>query len=147
MHMGPWKRHFSTTEDYYGSIVGRSELLVFSIRMDSFESYDNSDSYGHLNQKGPWQTGPVGELMKEHLTTLAKYPRVQSGKSFDMSDVVEQFMSKGRTDTSSLVPGRVLQPAPGATHCPDVLPQLLTTMVTKTLEQAAAGARSRTRTR
>lgn len=27
--------------------------------------------------------------------TLATYPPVQGGKSFDMSNVVEQFMSKG----------------------------------------------------
>ena len=96
MRMGPWKWHFSTTEDYYGTITGRSKPLVFNIRMDPFESYDNSDSYGHLIHKASWQTGPMGEMMKEHLMTLAKYPPVQGGKSFDMSNVVEQFMSKGR---------------------------------------------------
>jgi arylsulfatase len=63
--------------------------------MDPFESYDTSDSYGHLLQKISWQTGPLGELMQEHLKTLAEYPPVQGGKSFDMSNVVEQFMSHG----------------------------------------------------
>ena len=95
LRMGPWKWHFSTNEDYYGTMVGRSKPMVFNIRMDPFESYDNSDSYGHLIQKVAWQNGPLGELMKEHLTTLAQYPPVQGGKSFDMSNVVEQFMSKG----------------------------------------------------
>jgi arylsulfatase len=33
--------------------------------------------------------------MQEHLKTLAEYPPVQGGKSFDMSNVVEQFMSHG----------------------------------------------------
>lgn len=38
---------------------------------------------------------PMGELMKEHIQTLVEYPPVQGGKSFDMSNVVEQVLSKG----------------------------------------------------
>jgi arylsulfatase len=34
--------------------------------------------------------------MTEHLKTLAEYPPVQGGKSFDMSNVVEQFVNKAR---------------------------------------------------
>jgi C-terminal region of aryl-sulfatase len=88
MRLGPWKWHFATVEDYYGNIVGRSKPLVFNIRMDPFESYDSTDSYGHLLQKVSWMVEPIGELMKEHLKTLAEYPPVQGGKSFDMSNVV-----------------------------------------------------------
>ncbi len=95
MRMGPWKFHFATNEDYYGTIDGRSKPLIFNIRLDPFESYDSKDSYGHLIQKVSWLTGPMGELMKEHLESLAKYPPVQGGKSFDMSNVVEQFINKG----------------------------------------------------
>jgi arylsulfatase len=94
MRMGPWKWHFSTTENYYGTITGRSKPMVFNIRMDPFESYDSTDSYGHLLQKVSWLVAPMGELMKEHLKTLAEYPPVQGGKSFDVSNVVEQFLSK-----------------------------------------------------
>jgi arylsulfatase len=93
--LGPWKWHFATVEDYYGTITGRSKPLVFNIRMDPFESYDSTDSYGHLLQKVSWMVAPIGELMKEHLATLAQYPPVQGGKSFDMSNVVEQFLSHG----------------------------------------------------
>ncbi|WP_313001174.1 arylsulfatase [Brevundimonas sp.] len=96
MRMGPWKWHFSTAEDYYGTITGRSKPLVFNIRMDPFESYDSTDSYGHLLQKVSWLTSPMGELMHQHLETLAQYPPVQGGKSFDMSNVVQQFLSHGR---------------------------------------------------
>ena len=39
---------------------------------------------------------PIGELMKAHLATLAEYPPIQGGKSFDMSNVVQQFLSHGR---------------------------------------------------
>ena len=95
MRMGPWKWHFSTTDGYYGTTTGRSKPMVFNIRMDPFESYDTSDSYGHLLQKMSWLVAPMGELMKAHLKTLAEYPPVQGGKSFDMSNVVEQFMNRG----------------------------------------------------
>jgi len=96
LRMGPWKWHFATSEDYYGTITGRSKPKIFNIRMDPFESYDTTDSYGHLLQKVSWLVGPMGELMKQHLQTLAEYPPVQGGKSFDMSNVVEQFLNKGR---------------------------------------------------
>ncbi len=95
LRMGPWKWHFSTSEDYYGTMTGRSKPMMFNLRMDPFESYDTTDSYGHLLQKVSWLVSPLGEVMKEHLATLAEYPPVQGGKSFDMSNVVEQFMSQG----------------------------------------------------
>ena len=95
VRMGPWKFHFSTKEDYYANLVPRTVPLVFNIRMDPFESYDNSDSYGHLLQKVSWLIQPMGELMAQHLMTLKEYPPVQGGKSFDMSNVVEDFIDKG----------------------------------------------------
>jgi arylsulfatase len=96
VRMGPWKFHFSTKEDYYANVVPRTVPLVFNLRMDPFESYDNKDSYGHLMQKVSWLIQPMGVLMAEHLKTLAEYPPVQGGKSFDMSNVVEQFINKAR---------------------------------------------------
>jgi hypothetical protein len=84
------------SEDYYDNLQGRSKPMLFNIRMDPFESYDSVDSYGHLLQKVSWLVAPMSELMKEHLKTLAEYPPVQGGKTFDMSNVVEQFLSKGR---------------------------------------------------
>ena len=93
--MGPWKFHFSTKENYYDNVIPRTMPMVFNIRMDPFESYDSIDSYGHLVQKVSWLIGSMGKLMEEHLQTLADYPPVQGGKSFDMSRVVEQFMNQG----------------------------------------------------
>jgi arylsulfatase len=73
-------------------VVPRTVPLVFNLRMDPFESYDDKDSYGHLLQKVSWLVQPMGELMGEHLKTLAEY--LQGGKSFDMSNVVEEFIDK-----------------------------------------------------
>lgn len=38
---------------------------------------------------------PMGELMAAHLKTLADDPPVQGGKSFDMSNVIEDSVKKG----------------------------------------------------
>ena len=96
VRMGPWKFHFSTKEDYYANVIPRTVPLVFNIRMDPFESYFSKDSYGHLMQKVSWLIQPMGELMAQHLKTLAEYPPVQGGKSFDMSNVVEEFINKAK---------------------------------------------------
>ena len=96
VRMGPWKFHFSTKEDYYANVIPRTVPLVFNIRMDPYESYDSKDSYGHLLQKVSWLIQPMGELMQAHLQSLADYPPVQGGKSFDMSNVVEEFIQKAR---------------------------------------------------
>lgn len=95
VRMGPWKFHFSTKEDYYANVVPRTVPLVFNLRMDPFESYDSKDSYGHLMQKVSWLIQPMGELISNHLKTLEMYPPVQGGKSFDMSNIIKEFMSKG----------------------------------------------------
>jgi Arylsulfatase A and related enzymes len=94
VRMGPWKFHFSTKEDYYANVAPRTVPLVFNIRMDPFESYDSTDAYGHLLQKVFWLIQPMGVLMQRHLQSLVEYPPVQGGSSFDMSNVVEEFMSK-----------------------------------------------------
>jgi arylsulfatase A-like enzyme len=96
IRMGPWKWHFSLKEDYYDNMTGRNYPKVFNVRMDPFESYGSVDAYGHLLQKVSWMVGPMGELMKNHLQTLADYPPVQGGKSFDMSNAVQDFIAKAQ---------------------------------------------------
>lgn len=46
-------------------------------------------------QKVSWLIQPMGVLMNQHLATLAEYPPVQGGTSFDMSNVVGEFLEKG----------------------------------------------------
>ena len=96
VRMGPWKLHFSTKEDYYANVVPRTMPLVFNIRMDPFESYDSTDAYGHLVQKVSWLFQPMGRMMNAHLKTLAEFPPVQGGNTFDMSNAVEEFIKKAR---------------------------------------------------
>ena len=91
-----WKFHFSEKESYYSNVEPRTVPLLFNLRMDPFESYDSEDSYGHLFQKVSWLIGPMAERMNAHLKSLAEFPPVQGSKSFDMSNVVEEFLKKGR---------------------------------------------------
>ncbi|WP_432719663.1 arylsulfatase [Jeongeupia wiesaeckerbachi] len=94
IRMGPWKAHLSTKEDYYANLVPRTVPLLFNLRMDPFESYDSKDSYGHLLQKNSWLLQPISQLIGGHLRTLAEYPPVQGGKTFDMSNVVGDFLNR-----------------------------------------------------
>jgi arylsulfatase len=54
---------------------------MFNLRSGPFESYDSNDSCGHM-----------GELIGNHLKTLAEYPPVQAAKSFDRSNLVQDFL-------------------------------------------------------
>jgi len=96
VRMGQWKFHFSTKEDYYANVIPRTVPLVFNIRIDPYESYDSPDSYGHLMQKVSWLLQPMGRLMGAQLKTLSDDRPVQGGKSFDMSNIVEEFIKKAR---------------------------------------------------
>jgi arylsulfatase len=96
IRMGPWKFHLSTREDYYGQLTGRTMSLVFNIHSDPLESYDTTDSFGHLAQQVSWLFEPMQELIEGHLATLAKYPPVQGGESFDISNVVAEFLQRMR---------------------------------------------------
>ncbi|WP_431266919.1 hypothetical protein [Dankookia sp. P2] len=96
VRMGPWKLHFATRENYYDVITARHAPLFINIRSDPFESYDSKDSYGHLAQKVSWVFEPMTELVQEHLKTLAEYPPVQGGTSFDMSNIVQEFLRRTR---------------------------------------------------
>ncbi len=48
VRQGSWKLHFSTRENYYDVVTARHALPFFDIRSDTFESYDSTDSNGHL---------------------------------------------------------------------------------------------------
>lgn len=93
VRMGPWKFHFSTKEDYYANLVPRTMPLIFNLRMDPFESYDSTDSYGHLTQKVSWLFQPMSEQLGLHIQSLIDYPPVQSGKSFNVSDAIGDTVS------------------------------------------------------
>jgi arylsulfatase len=86
----------SAQESARNHIFHYYESKLTALRMDPYESYDSSDAYGHLMQKVSWLIQPMGVLMQQHLRSLKDYPPVQGGSSFDMSNVVEEFINKAR---------------------------------------------------
>ena len=66
--------------------------LFFNLRSDPFESYDSKDFYGQVAQKAAWIAGPLSELVGRHLRSLADYPPVQSHKSFDHTNLIQDFL-------------------------------------------------------
>jgi arylsulfatase A-like enzyme len=96
IRMGPWKFHFTTREHYYDNLAARAAPLLFNLRSDPFESYDSKDSFGHLGQRVSWLFQPMSEMMEAHLKTLAEYPPVQGGTSFDLSNVVQEFLRRSK---------------------------------------------------
>ena len=45
-----------------------------------------------MMQRMSWLCEPMGVLIEDHLKTLAQYPPAQGGASFDMSNVVSEFL-------------------------------------------------------
>ncbi|WP_240339050.1 sulfatase-like hydrolase/transferase [Novosphingobium sp. BW1] len=82
-------------QDMFTSLAAVAGMPDVNIRMDPFESFDSVDAYRHLLPKVSWLMQPMGVLMNTHLKTLAEYPPVQGGASFDMSNVVAEFMEQG----------------------------------------------------
>jgi len=88
---------FDCRDDSFGQPCaqsGREAPPVQSIRFGF--SGERRDSLGHLMQKLSWLIQPMGVLMQQHLQTLADYPPVQGGPSFDMSNVVGEFINKAQ---------------------------------------------------
>ena len=98
VRMGPWKIHLTTREHYYDELSSR--VLFFNLRSDPFESYDNKDSSGHMMQRMSWLFQPMSVLIEDHLKTMAKYPPVQGGASFDLTNIVSEFLEKTSAATA-----------------------------------------------
>ena len=93
VRVGPWKLHFLTREDYYDVLTARTAPLFMNIRSDPFESFD-SKTRTDPGAKSPGSRADYGP--RTHLKTLAEYPPVQGGSSFDMSNMVQEFLKHAR---------------------------------------------------
>jgi C-terminal region of aryl-sulfatase len=98
VRMGPWKFHFTTREDYYDDLRPRAQPLMFNLRSDPNESYDNKDAAGHLEQRASWLFQPMSERVRAHLGTLIQYPPVQGGTSLDMNKAVEEALRQAKRE-------------------------------------------------
>ncbi len=86
-----WKANFATREDYYAPTVRHAFPVVFNLRADPFESWDETPDRSAMIQKKGWLEGPLMMVLNAHLQSLAKYPPVQRARSFDASKMLEQM--------------------------------------------------------
>jgi len=87
-----WKLHFETSENYYAPYVKHKFPVMFNIRMDPFESFDEIGDRSQVLQAKQWVNEPIQHLLGEHVQTLVDYPPVQKAATFDFSAIMEQLM-------------------------------------------------------
>jgi hypothetical protein len=90
VRVGPWKLHFATSENYYDVYQPQKFPIIFNLRMDPFESYDEVADRSAVLQRKQWLNEPVQELLNEHIRTLIEHPPVQAAASFDFSALIKQ---------------------------------------------------------
>ena len=90
VRIGPWKLHFATSENYYDVYQPQKFPIIFNLRMDPFESYDEVADRSAVLQRKQWLNEPVQELLNEHIRTLIEHPPVQAAASFDFSALIKQ---------------------------------------------------------
>jgi arylsulfatase len=89
-----WKVHLATKENYYAPIVKQSFPVVFNLRSDPFESWDDvSDRHAMIERKG-WLEGPLMMVLNAHLQSLVNYPPAQRATTFDYSRMLEQMTNR-----------------------------------------------------
>lgn len=88
-----WKLHFETSENYYAPYVKHKFPVMFNIRMDPFESFDEIGDRSQVLQAKQWINEPIQHLLAEHVQSLVDYPPVQRAATFDFSAIMEQLMS------------------------------------------------------
>ena len=93
VRVGPWKLHFATSENYYDIYQTQKFPIIYNIRMDPFESYDEvADRSGALQRK-QWLNEPVQELLAEHIKSLQEHPPVQAAPTLDFSALLKQMQA------------------------------------------------------
>jgi arylsulfatase A-like enzyme len=92
-----WKVNFATKENYYAPIVHHSFPVMFNLRADPYESYDEVGDQSTILQKKQWLDGPMLSAVMQHVQSLKQYPPVQRATTFDVSKTIESMMqSKGQ---------------------------------------------------
>ncbi|SHO63292.1 arylsulfatase [Algoriphagus zhangzhouensis] len=93
IRMGNWKVNFQTTENYYGTYTKYKFPLMFNLRMDPFESYDNTDAQTWAIQSKQFVNDFIMKSLNNFTKSMVEYPPVQRAKSLDFSSMMDQIMS------------------------------------------------------
>lgn len=93
VRVGPWKLHFATSENYYDIYQTQKFPIIYNLRMDPFESYDEVADRSSALQRKQWLNEPVQELLQEHIASLQEHPPVQNAPTLDFSALLKQMQA------------------------------------------------------
>ncbi|CAM5480150.1 N-acetylgalactosamine-6-O-sulfatase [Afipia felis] len=90
IRLNQWKAHFYIRESYYGSTKKLELPLLFNLRQDPFESYDQAPGpLPTMIQKKQFVLQEIQNVMMAHLKSLKDYPPAQKGGSLSAGNMME----------------------------------------------------------
>jgi arylsulfatase len=90
-----WKAHFATKQDYYAPLVEQTFPILFNLRADPYESWDDTGERSDMLQRKTWLNGPMQAILRAHIGSLMQYPPVQKAKTLDFSRLLDS-LQKGQ---------------------------------------------------
>jgi Phage integrase central domain/Arm DNA-binding domain/C-terminal region of aryl-sulfatase len=93
VRVGPWKLHFATSKNYYDIYQPQKFPIIYNIRMDPFESYDEIADRSAAVQRKQWLNEPVQEILAEHIKSLQEHPPVQAAPTLNFSEIMKQMQT------------------------------------------------------
>lgn len=93
VRINQWKIHFQTSENYYDDYRKHKFPIIYNLRFDPFESFDNMTDRSDVIQRKQFLNEPVRELLKEHIQSLVKYPPLQKADTQDFSELIKSLQS------------------------------------------------------
>jgi len=92
IRVGPWKMHFATKERYFDDMVSHTMPMLFNLRKDPFEHYDDITGFHQIMIKS-WVMQPAIGILQEHLQTFKDFPPRQAAASLDINNAITQILN------------------------------------------------------
>jgi len=88
-----WKLHFEVSENYYDEYRKLKFPIIYNIRFDPYESFDNVTDRSDVLQRKQWLSEPIQEMLAEHIKSLTEFPPVQKAATLDFSELVKEMQT------------------------------------------------------
>lgn len=87
VRVNQWKGHFATRDGYYGATTKLEIPLLFNVRQDPFESYDQAPGpRATVTQQKTYLFNEFLERIGKHMATLQQYPPKQKSSSLSIGN-------------------------------------------------------------
>lgn len=94
LRVGPWKMHFATKERYFDDMVTHTMPMLFNLRKDPFEHYDDITGFHQIMEKS-WVLQPAIGILQQHLETFKEFPPRQAAASLDVNKAIDKILQAG----------------------------------------------------